>query len=400
MSLLPTTIPNVATGFNTSSISPLFKQLTSGGIQSTAGFENLLGNLKSPGDPSNFSWLQRSSAKLNNIFSTLNKGLGNAATKAMNNATSPLALTSNVVNTIGGGVADSVFGNTINHTSGYDAALSAVQTGLNFIPGVGPLASMALGLGNTFGRKTYEGTSTDGIQGQLMAGLGDRTVSGVSRLFNKSKNRHHRRRSNYIDNVNIQGSLQNYLGTQNQLAAGNTSQYLGDKNILNLQGGMNQYNQSLLAKKGGIINPAQLRSISQKVERKLKGGIIEEVKEEIQELKDGGKVNVIPEGALHARLHDLPEEIADQVTKKGIPVVTEEEGGKLLQHAEIERDEIIFRKEATDKIEELHKKYKEAKTEKEKNKIAIECGKYLTDEILFNTEDNTGLLGKVGENGK
>ena len=70
-----------------------------------------------------------------------------------------------------------------------------------------------------------------------------------------------------------------------------------------------------------------------------------------------GKVNVIPDGALHAHKHHL-EDISpeyEQVTSKGIPVVTEEEGGKLKQHAEIERNEIIFRLEVTKKLEELMK---------------------------------------------
>jgi hypothetical protein len=35
--------------------------------------------------------------------------------------------------------------------------------------------------------------------------------------------------------------------------------------------------------------------------------------------KDGGQMNVIPEGSLHARLHHM--ENADNLTKKGIPVV-------------------------------------------------------------------------------
>jgi hypothetical protein len=35
--------------------------------------------------------------------------------------------------------------------------------------------------------------------------------------------------------------------------------------------------------------------------------------------KDGGAVNVIPEGNLHARLHHMED--ADNLTKKGVPVV-------------------------------------------------------------------------------
>jgi len=69
-------------------------------------------------------------------------------------------------------------------------------------------------------------------------------------------------------------------------------------------------------------------------------------------------MNIIPEGALHARHHDIPVE---GITEKGIPVITEEEDG-IKQHAEIEVNEIIFRKEFTDILEELRKKYKDAET--------------------------------------
>ena len=40
---------------------------------------------------------------------------------------------------------------------------------------------------------------------------------------------------------------------------------------------------------------------------------------------------------------------------------------------------------------ELFKKLKEAKDQEEKYKIAIETGKLLTEELLNNTIDNTGL---------
>lgn len=104
---------------------------------------------------------------------------------------------------------------------------------------------------------------------------------------------------------------------------------------------------------------------------------------------EGGKVNVIPDGALHAHKHHL-EDISpeyEQVTSKGIPVVTEEEGGKLKQHAEIERNEIIFRLEVTKKLEELMKDGSD--------EAAIKAGKLLTHEIINNTIDNTGLMETV-----
>lgn len=104
---------------------------------------------------------------------------------------------------------------------------------------------------------------------------------------------------------------------------------------------------------------------------------------------EGGKVNVIPDGALHVHKHHL-EDISpeyEQVTSKGIPVVTEEEGGKLKQHAEIERNEIIFRLEVTKKLEELMKDGSDD--------AAIEAGKLLAHEIINNTVDNTGLMEVV-----
>lgn len=106
--------------------------------------------------------------------------------------------------------------------------------------------------------------------------------------------------------------------------------------------------------------------------------------------KEGGSINVIPEGALHARKHNMDME---GITKKGIPVVSDKEGGEVEQQAEIEREEIIFRLEVTKKLEELEKKfYDDDTSQKEKDECALEAGKLLVEEILYNTQDNTGKL--------
>ena len=107
--------------------------------------------------------------------------------------------------------------------------------------------------------------------------------------------------------------------------------------------------------------------------------------EEIQEFKEGGSFNIIPDGALHAHLHHMED--ADNLTKKGIPVVSEGENGELEQQAEIEREEIIFRLEVTKKLEELAKEGTD--------EAAIEAGKLLVYEILNNTIDNTDLLNTI-----
>lgn len=102
--------------------------------------------------------------------------------------------------------------------------------------------------------------------------------------------------------------------------------------------------------------------------------------------KEGGSINVIPDGALHARKHHLEniDEKYKEVTNKGIPVISETESGEITQHAEVEKEEIIFRLEVTKKLEELAKE--------NTDESAIEAGKLLVQEILYNTEDNTNKL--------
>lgn len=107
----------------------------------------------------------------------------------------------------------------------------------------------------------------------------------------------------------------------------------------------------------------------------------------IPEFQNGGSINVIPDGALHARKHNMED--ADNLTKKGIPVVD----NKGEQQAEIEKEEVIFRLEVTQKLEELEKKYySEESSQKEKDEYALEAGKLITEELLHNTKDNAGLL--------
>ena len=111
-------------------------------------------------------------------------------------------------------------------------------------------------------------------------------------------------------------------------------------------------------------------------------------KEELEtpEIEETNQKNLIPEGALHKNKHHM--EHTEGLTQKGIPVIDND--GE--QQAEIELDEIIFTLEVTKKLEEL---YKEGTDE-----AAIEAGKLLVKEILFNTDDRTGLIAKCQEGGK
>ena len=109
----------------------------------------------------------------------------------------------------------------------------------------------------------------------------------------------------------------------------------------------------------------------------------------IPEFQNGGSINVIPDGALHARKHNMD---VDGITKKGIPVVSES-NGEIEQQAEVEKEELILRLEVTQKLEELEKKfYSDESTQEEKDECALEAGKLLVNEILYNTQDNTNNL--------
>ena len=146
-----------------------------------------------------------------------------------------------------------------------------------------------------------------------------------------------------------------------------------------------------------IIEPVDLSLIEEfknggSIFKPIDYTIIEPInlEELIEEFKNGGSINVIPDGALHARKHNMEIE---GITKKGIPVVSENENGELEQQAEIEKEEIIYRIEVTQKLEELSKiYYNDNSTKEQKDEAALEAGKLLTRETLYNTVDNTKKL--------
>ena len=114
--------------------------------------------------------------------------------------------------------------------------------------------------------------------------------------------------------------------------------------------------------------------------------------------KDGGKMNILPEGKLHAHNHHLEDvdERLEDLTKKGIPIVTVSENGELSQVAEVEKEELHF----TFGINRtnwsiVRTSLKKQKLLKKKNRIAFECGDLLCKEIITNTEDNTNLINEL-----
>lgn len=125
----------------------------------------------------------------------------------------------------------------------------------------------------------------------------------------------------------------------------------------------------------------------------------QEESSETQKFQLGGKMNMIVTGALHARKHNLEElnpVLEGEITKKGIPVITFDEGGEVDQQlAEVEQAEIIMTLDTTKTIEDYYKEYMNADTNKEADKAALECGKFLVDQILKNTDDPDKLIKKT-----
>ncbi len=225
--------------------------------------------------------------------------------------------------------------------------------------------------------------------------------------------------NNQIREARRQQDLMEIIGDYNsdrRLISQSTSAINHNNYMLNMQGG---YDQSAIrvGKKGLKISPKKAREIARrnkikKIQKEVraeevtgfqKGGKTPEFKErgsiielssfielispdDIPEFKEGGSINVIPDGALHARKHNMDIE---GITKKGIPVVSND--GE--QQAEVEREELIIRLEVTQKLEELQEKfYNEETSKKEKDELALEAGKLLAYEILHNTQDNTNNL--------
>lgn len=189
-----------------------------------------------------------------------------------------------------------------------------------------------------------------------------------------------------INDMIREAKRQNYLITD--IAQTNTQRKMSDygtnlaQQNLNRYAG-NNYQNTHVGKHGmKLVSAEEIRAI------------LNARKEEsdIQSFHNGGvigiDVNVIPEGKYHAHknhLEDVSEEF-DDLTKKGIPVIAHSEGGEIEQVAEIEKMELIFRLEVTNKLEELFKDGSED--------AMIEAGKLVAYEIMENTQDNSGEVLK------
>lgn len=335
-------------------------------------------------------------------------------TKGMDAAYDAISAGVNFIPGIGQGIslamqANKLLGKGINNLGGGTDGMTTVDA----ILGSAFLQTTPLGMINGFGgSRTDKGVFLDQESRQKMATVADAYTDTA--VENAAANKYGKKygllskgafkeAQKQIRNANMQRA--NKLDIANQAKTADIRAGMVDANNLRYQMAINGgYKPLAIGKEGLKITPermAEAKRIAKCIKKKkypIFNVIPAEAREAMRDVtkvpndalpffkeggnielfQNGGDVNVIPEGALHARKHNM--ENAEHITKKGIPVVDLK--GK--QQAEIERNEIIFRKEVTDKLEKLAKDGSD--------EAAIEAGKILAHEIIENTEDRTGLI--------
>ena len=311
-----------------------------------------------------------------------------------------------------------------NLTKGLDNAYNTLSDAVSIIPGFGTTASLIMKGGslagkyiNKWGGGTDGMTSTDAILGSsflnltplgLVNGFGgkktntfnyntredqqDRNYISGSYNMQKLEDAQHKSGKKYgLFSSGARREANSLIGTANNQA--NLLREISQKSQFQNTFGnaMQNINTVDYQKKlqGYQPNYMHIGKNGMKIEKQEEEFIIPDIsefkpiiatEEQLQKFKEGGSFNIIPDGALHARKNNME---LNGITKKGIPVV-DKDGN---QQAEIEKNEIIFRKEVTTQIEEA--------MQDGSDKKAIEIGKLLVKEIFKNTKDNTGLIKEV-----
>ena len=178
------------------------------------------------------------------------------------------------------------------------------------------------------------------------------------------------RRNELLTEMNMTNTMRKQSDYGRDLAQQNMNRYAGTN-----------YMDMRMGRKGMKIQSLE------EIRELLKNRVVAEL--DIQKFAEGG--SLMPAGKLHKELSHINElgEQYEDLTRKGIPVVTLDENGEIQQVAEVERDEWIWNLEFTQQIEALWKDGSEEAT--------IEAGKLLTEELLRNTDDISGIIHKEGE---
>ena len=250
-----------------------------------------------------------------------------------------------------------------------------IQNFLGYIPGASAIAG---GIGSAFfggGRsKAFKmsdeaASLSDGLSGTINRLQSAEDLSEKRWFGKKAKNA----ANSAIDTANQQDTLLSQLGrVKTQSDSSDYYQDIQNQRINRYAG--NNYLGMRVGKQGMKLMSAEEARRIIHTRKFQNGGVI------------GQDTNLLPEGAMHRELNHLEDKNPDleDVTKKGIPVMSVTNGQVGEQVAEVEESEIILRLEVTKKLEEL--------MQNGSDEAMIEAGKLLASEIIENTKDNTGLI--------
>lgn len=258
---------------------------------------------------------------------------------------------------------------TISKEQAKDVGISGGERVLNNI--IGTLSpGIALWKSVEEGQKSHlidemSNAYADSVYDIDQAGMmgGGKYLFGQKKISNAVREANHK--NTLMTDMNMTNTMRKKSDYGQDLAQQNLNRYAGT-NYMNTQVG----------RKGMKIQSLE------EIRELLKNRVVEEL--DVQKFAEGG--SILPTGKLHKELNHLSElnEQFEDLTRKGIPVVTMNEGGELEQVAEIERDEICFSKEITDQLEAYWKDGSE--------EAMIAAGKLLTEEILYNMKDEGGIV--------
>lgn len=350
------------------------------------GIGNILKGAKNfVSNPANMSLVGQAADVLGSFMPENNayQGLKGSITRGIDNAYDAAANMAMQINPVVGGamkvgglVSDGINAIT-GGTDGMTTQDSIFSSTLGNLTGLGIINSAFGKRANTINKDNETWEQQGSAYGGSLAKVDD-ALTKSGKKYGLFSNRARKKANAQISEAKRQQNLVADINeeAQDAFAASNYSG-IGLRNQIALNGG---YRSMAIGRNGIKILDKELQWAN---------SILNKTKASVPEFKSGGKVNVIPDGALHKNKHHLEDvnpEFKD-VTNKGIPVVSKEDGGELVQHAEIERNEIIFNLDVTNKLEELMKKGDD--------ESAIEAGKLLVHEILNNTIDNTGILKEI-----
>ena len=249
---------------------------------------------------------------------------------------------------------------------------------MNYLPGNSMLWGMYVGKTKRADDISQNVLNTkDAFSGTIGDLNSAKQLSGKRMMFGKKK------ANKFIEKQNKKNEyLDNLITTNTYSKQSDYATDLSQQNINKAQG--SSFMNNSIGKNGMKLMPLNVAKQKLLLNNMYKQYLVNN-NQEVERYENGGSFSIIPEGARHSRLNHINElnPAFEDLTRKGIPVIYKDENG-VVQTAEIERGEIIFSKEITDKIEELRKI--------DTDESAIDAGKILSEEIITNTEDKTGEL--------